>query len=53
MLGDNLSSSGPPQKSLNKVQPDRERGGGGGEGVIFEIHVKVKLYREHCCKGVV
>ena len=51
MLGDNLSSSGPPQKSLNKVQPDRERGGGGG--VILEIHVKVKLYREHCCKGVV
>ena len=49
MLGDNLSSSGPPQKSLYKVQPDRER----DEGVIFEINVKVKLYREHCCKGVV
>ena len=29
MLGDNLSSLVPSQKSLYKVQPDRERGGGG------------------------
>ena len=34
MLGDNLSSLVPSQKSLYKVQPDRERGGGGGKGLF-------------------